>query len=111
MTRGHADEPTAARILQAHATASVAGGDLLVESPSLGALLAEHAVADPHAVFLRFFDDDTGERATMSYADFDRAVDSAAQGLLAQGLAAGDCIATLSWNHPHAAVLLFAPPP
>ncbi len=108
MTHDRADDSTAARILLAHATATVAGGELLVGRPSLGALLAERASTNPQAVFLRFFDDDTGERTTLSYAEFDRAVDAATSGLLAQGLNTGDSIATLSWNHPRAAVLLFA---
>jgi long-chain acyl-CoA synthetase len=95
-------------IRAAHSTATLAGDALLVDTPSLGALLAERARENPQATYLKYFDDDTGETSTLSYAEFDRAVDAAAGGLVAHGLKLGDCIATLSWNHPHAAVILFA---
>ncbi len=99
---------TEALINQAHGFGQTAADALLVEAPSLGTLLAHHATAQPDAPFLRYFDDEAGVTADYSYAQFWDAVRRAAAALHAQGLREGDCVASLSHNHPLAAVLLFA---
>ena len=95
-------------IRAAHAFANTAPDELLAPHHSLGALLALRAAEQSDALFLKYFDDDAGETATCSYRQFSQLVDRVAGFLASRGLKAGDCFATLSYNHPMGAVLLFA---
>ena len=99
---------TADLIREAHGFGAVAPDLLLVDFPSLGALLEMRSLEQPDALFLKYFDDDSGETAAYSYAQFSELVLRAATLLVSRGLRAGDCFATLSHNHPIAAALLFA---
>ena len=95
-------------IHEAHRFGDVDPDTLLIDFPSLAVLLEERAREHPDAPFIRYFDDDAGETATFSYRQFAQQVDRAAGFLTSRGLRAGDCLATLSTNHPLGAVLLFA---
>ena len=95
-------------IRRAHAFGDVDGDAVFTDFPSLGALLTRRTEETPDAIFLRYFDDETGETAEFSYAQFTRKVKRAAAYLISMGLTRGDCVATLSTNHPMGAVLLFA---
>ena len=99
---------TADLIRDAHAFADTNPDELLVAYHSLGALLDQRANKTPNAIFLKYFDDDANETATYSYQQFAQLVDRAAGFLTSHGLKPGDCFATLSYNHPIGAVLLFA---
>ena len=105
--------PTSAMSLEeliraAHTFAATGPDALLVPHHSLGAMLQQRAIDHPDALFLKYFDDDAGESATYSYHQFAQLVDRAAGFLAFRGLTTGDCFATLSYNHPMGAVLLFA---
>ena len=95
-------------IREAHRFGDVDPDSLLIDFPSLGELLEARAREHPDALFMRYFDDDAGETATFSYRQFAQLVERAANFLAFHGLKSGDCLATLSYNHPMGAVLLFA---
>ena len=95
-------------IREAHRFGDVDPDSLLIDFPSLGELLEERARENPDALLMRYFDDDAGETATFSYRQFAQLVERAANFLAFHGLKSGDCLATLSYNHPMGAVLLFA---
>ena len=95
-------------IREAHRFGDVDPDSLLIDFPSLGELLEARAREHPDALFMRYFDDDAGESATFSYRQFAQLVERAANFLAFHGLKSGDCLATLSYNHPMGAVLLFA---
>ena len=95
-------------IRAAHTFAGTGPDELLIEHLSLSALLDQRAGEQPDALFLKYFDDDTGETASYTYRQFAQRVDQAAGFLASRGLRSGDCLATLSYNHPMGAVLLFA---
>ncbi len=95
-------------IRAAHTFAATAPEEPLVPHHSLGALLARRAAELPDSPFLKYFDDDAGETAEYTYGQFANLVVRAALFLSTQGLKPGDCFATLSYNHPMGAVLLFA---
>jgi long-chain acyl-CoA synthetase len=101
-------EATRQKIAAAQRTAKVASR-YLVDWPSLGALLAARARDQGDCVFIRFFDDDTGADAVWTYAAFDQLVDRIAARLQRSfGIGRGDAVATLAYNHPLAAAVLFA---
>ncbi len=80
-----------------------------VEHQSLGRLLSDRARQVPHKVFLTYYDDERGIGATFTYAEFGALVDRTAAWLAKDyGIRRGDCVATLSDNHPLAAAALFA---
>ena len=95
-------------IYEAHRFGDVGPDALLIDTPSLGVLLEQRAREQPDALFLKYFDDDAGETATCTYRQFAQHVERAAGFLVSQGLNVGECFATLSYNHPTAAALLFA---
>ncbi len=99
---------TTDNIYEAHRFNGVSPDGPLVEHQSLGDLLQLRAREQPDDLFLRYFDDDANETASFTYAEFTSRVNAAAAFLQSQGLKAGDCFATLSYNHPMGAVLLFA---
>jgi long-chain acyl-CoA synthetase len=99
---------TAALIAQAHRYGGVMANQWQTDFQSIGALLAFQVSKQPHALFLKYFDDDSGEVSQLTYVEFAQAVVQAAAFLTAQKLRTGDCIATLSHNHPLAAVWMFA---
>lgn len=76
--------------------------------PGIAAMLAERAANDGERVFLRYFDDETGEKSRFTYREFVAGIEAAAAFLLDRDIQPGDCIATLSFNHPISVILLFA---
>jgi long-chain acyl-CoA synthetase len=100
---------TADLIHQAQTFNGIAPDNYLVEQLSLGQLLADRARQMPDKIFLNYFDDDRGDTAVFSYREFNALVDRLAAWLAgALGIRRGDCVATLSYNHPFAAACLFA---
>jgi long-chain acyl-CoA synthetase len=99
---------TASMIAQAHRYGSVMAKQWQTDFQSIGALLTFQVSKQPQALFLKYFDDDSGELSQLTYVEFARAVAQATAFLTAQGLRVGDCFATLSHNHPMAAVWMFA---
>ncbi len=99
---------TANLITQAHHYHDVSANHWQIDFQSIGRLLISQVLEQPHAPFLKYYDDDSGEVSLLTYVEFARAVAQATGFLAAQGLRVGDCVATLSHNHPMAAVWMFA---
>ena len=100
---------TADLIRQAQTFNGIASDSYFIDQLSLGQLLADRASQMPDKVFLSYFDDDQGVTAKFTYREFDALVDRLAAWLAgALRIQRGDCVATLSHNHPFAAACLFA---
>lgn len=81
----------------------------VVDWPALGMLLATRARDQARDIFIRFFDDATGETSEWTYAAFDQLVGRMALRLKRDfGIRRGDAVATLAHNHPLGAAALFA---
>lgn len=75
---------------------------------SLGALIDQRVQATPDKTFLIYYNDDTGEHAEYTYAQFGRRVNQVAHYLRhSLGIRRGDCIATVAYNHPDTVFILF----
>lgn len=100
---------TADLICQAQTFNGIAPDSYLIDQLSLGQLLADRARQMPDKIFLTYFDDDQGVAAAFTYKEFDALVDRLAAWLAGVlGVQRGDCVATLSHNHPFAAACMFA---
>jgi long-chain acyl-CoA synthetase len=96
-------------ILAAQTFSGIPPDNHFVSYRSLGELLALRAREAPAARFLAYSDDDQGATCAYTHAEFDTLVNRFAAWLGSTlEIRRGDCVATLSWNHPLAAALLFA---
>ncbi|MCW5850760.1 MAG: AMP-binding protein, partial [Anaerolineae bacterium] len=95
-----------------HAARSVRGipsSQPLVPCRSLGELVALRARETPDQDFLIYYNDDTGEHSQYTYAQFARRVAQVAHFLKSElGIGRGDCLATVSINHPDTVFIYFA---
>jgi acyl-CoA synthetase (AMP-forming)/AMP-acid ligase II len=100
---------TERNIRVAHVYGDAGADDLVVNEVSLGHLLELRSRQTPDKEFLRFFDDELNTSQRFSYADFNGAVARLASWLaFSHGVRPGDTIGILAYNHPHAAIALFA---
>lgn len=102
-------EDTARLIRQAHNFGEHHADAMLVDWPSLGALLAARGRDQHDQIFMRYFDDESNHQAQCTYGEFDALVARIATWLVNDfGIQAGQAVATLAYNHPFAAATLFA---
>jgi long-chain acyl-CoA synthetase len=96
-------------IRQAHRFDKSDADEMLVEWPSLGALLATRGRDQGDQIFMRYFDDEFNHQTQYGYSEFDALVARIAAWLVNDfGIQAGQSVATLAYNHPLAAAILFA---
>lgn len=96
-------------IRQAHCFGEHDADAMLVEWPSLGALLAARGRDQSSQIFMRYFDDESNQQAHYTYREFDALVARIATWLVNDfGIKPGRAVATLAYNHPLAAATLFA---
>ncbi len=99
----------AANIRAARSVRGIPSSQPLVPYRSLGELVDVRARETPDKVFLVYYNDDSGEHAEYTYAQFARRVAQVAHFLQAElGIRRGDCVATLSINHPDTVFIYFA---
>ena len=96
-------------IRQAHCFGEHDADAMLVDWPSLGALVAARGRDQADQIFMRYFDDESSQQAQYTYREFDASVARIAAWLVDEfGIRAGQAVATLAYNHPLAAATLFA---
>jgi long-chain acyl-CoA synthetase len=96
-------------IRQAHCFDEHDADTMLVDWPSLGALLASRGRDQHDQIFMRYFDDESNQQAHYTYRKFDALVARIATWLVNDfGIKPGQAVATLAYNHPLAAATLFA---
>ena len=98
-----------ANIRAARSVRGIPSSQPLVPYRSLGELVALRARETPDKVFLVYYNDDTGEQAEYTYAQFARRVAQVTHFLQRElGIRRGDCVATVSINHPDTVFIYFA---
>jgi long-chain acyl-CoA synthetase len=96
-------------IRQAHCFDEHDAGAMLVDWPSLGALLVTRGRDQHDQIFMRYFDDESNQQAHYTYREFDALVARIATWLVNDfGIKPSQAVATLAYNHPLAAATLFA---
>jgi long-chain acyl-CoA synthetase len=109
MTDIDANADTARLICLAHRFDKYDTDEMLVEWPSLGALLATRGRDQHDQIFMRYFDDESNQQAQHTYREFNALVARIATWLVKDfGIKSGQAVATLAYNHPLAAATLFA---
>ncbi|MBC8163207.1 MAG: acyl--CoA ligase [Roseiflexaceae bacterium] len=102
------DPATVANMLRARTLRGIPPHVHGVPFASIADLLATRALATPEASFLRYYNDDTSERASWTYGTLNARVNQFANYLAQLGLRRGECVATLAFNHPDTVLLYLA---
>jgi acyl-CoA synthetase (AMP-forming)/AMP-acid ligase II len=99
----------AANIRKARSLRGIAPEQYLVAQRSIGALLDERTRQTPEKNFLAYYNDDSGERHALTYAQFAQRVNQMAHVLSRHyGVRRGDRVATLAFNHSDVVCVYFA---
>src|SRR5919108_5997684 len=102
------DPQTEANILRARTVRGVSPDVYMVPFASISDMLETHARATPDKRFLTYYNDDTGEHETYSYAEFNARVNQMANFLVATcGVRRGERVATVAYNHPDTVLVYF----
>lgn len=103
------DSQTEMNILRARTVRGVPPDVYMVPFAGITDMLETHARATPDKRFLTYYDDDTGEHAVYTYAQFDARVNQMANFLVyACGVRHGERVATVAHNHPDTVLVYFA---
>lgn len=100
-------DATTRNIRRARTLGDIPPDQYLVPFANIATLLDTRAQTTPETVFLRYYNDNTGEQATYTYAEFNMRTSQVAHLLLALGVRRGDRVATLAHNH-HEIVCVYA---
>lgn len=101
------DSETQANIRAARAYLGRRPDDYLVPYRNVGRLLDMRASESPDKTFLIHYDA-AGNRDELTFVDFNRAVNRAANLLVSLGVRRGDRVATIAYNHADTVILYFA---
>lgn len=108
MTTHELDSQTLDNIRQARTLAGRPPDDYMVDFDNVGHVLQTHAAAMPDKIWLIHYDAE-GQRETITYGDFERRVNQAANLLAGDlGVRRGDRVATIAHNHPATVLIYFA---
>ncbi len=106
---GAPEEGVEANIARARSLRGVPGSEYLVSHRSFCELLERQARELGAKEFLSYFDDETGERASYTFAEFDTRVSRLANFFANElGVKRGDAVASLAHNHPYSILVSFA---
>lgn len=103
------DASTELRILRARTVRGVPPDVYMVPFGSIADMLETHARALPDKRYLTYYDDEGGERAAYSFAEFNARVNQVANLLVTRyGVRRGERVATVAYNHPDTVLVYFA---
>ena len=103
------DPETEANILRARTVRGVPPDVYMVPFANIADMLETHARATPDKRFLTYYDDETGEQETYTYAEFNARVNQVANFLVHTcDVRRGERVATVAYNHPDTVLVYFA---
>ncbi len=100
-------ENTKHNIRKAHFVNGVAPDNYLVKYRNIFELLQYRAHLQPEVKFITYYPD-SGDKITLTYAEFSEKVYKTANLLKAKGISPGDRISTISYNHINTVIQYFA---
>ena len=103
------DPQTELNIRRARTVRGIPPDVYMVPFASIADMLETHARATPDKLYLTYYNDDTGEHETYTYAQFDARVNQMANFLVRTcGVRRGERVATVAYNHPDTVLVYFA---
>src|SRR5262245_11822856 len=103
------DLQTEANIMRARTVRGVPPDVYMQPFASLADMLETQARQHPDKAFLIYYNDDTGEHTSYTYAQFDARVNQMANFMVQEcGIRRGERVATVAYNHPDTVLAYFA---